>query len=330
MWISPKKVVVASCLVLSGVLAMTPAYARTYKIAHAFAATHPFTAGLERFAKNIDTASNGRIKFDVVHGGVLGGEVEMIPQIMSGSLDSAVFGGISVFQSFSSKAAITELPFLFPDAKTAFAAFDGKLGDLVAQQIINPLGIEVLGYMENGFRHFTNNKRPIIKPEDMKGIKFRSAASPLRLKMFEALGTTAVPIALPELFTALQQGTVDGQENPLVTIESSKFYEVQKYLSLSGHIFDVAPIVISQDVWKSFSAEDKALIQAAMNDAKIFQRELCANANEKILEKLKASGMQINAIDKELFVKAVQPVWDGFIKEHGRELIDAAISADKK
>ena len=306
-----------------------PATAATYKIAHIFAPSNPINVASEKFAEDVAKESNGNIKFEVLHSGVVGGEVEIISQVMSGSLEFAATGGIGMFQNFSPKAGVEELPFLFANVESAHRAADGEFGKLVAEQIINPLGLVTLGYMENGFRHFTNNKRPIVVPDDMKGIKFRSASSPIRIKMFEALGSQAIPMAFPELFTGLQQGTVDGQENPVVNIYSSKFYEVQKYLSLSGHIYSFGPFIVNQKFWKSLKQEDRDMIQKNLDVAVKYQRQLCRDTEIEMLADMEKKGMAVNKIDTEAFKAKMQPVWDIFIKQHGDELLKAAQKASQ-
>jgi tripartite ATP-independent transporter DctP family solute receptor len=233
--------------------------------------------------------------------------------------------GIQIFQGYNKLSAFEELPFLFPDAAAAHQAYDGKLGDLITQDILEPVGVKVLCYWENGFRHFTNNKRPITTPDDMSGIKFRSAQSPLRIKMFEILGSSAIPMAFPEVFTGLQQGTVDGQENPLPVIESSRFYEVQKYLSLSGHIYSVAMFLMNPARLASFSPEDQKIIADASIVARDLQREINAKEAETALAKMKEAGIEVNTVDRELFVEKVQPVWDIFRADGGDYLIKAAL-----
>ncbi|MCF6096464.1 DctP family TRAP transporter solute-binding subunit [Thermovorax subterraneus] len=297
----------------------------TLKVAHIFAPTHPANKGLEKFAELVAQKTNGKVKVDIYHSGVLGGDTEELQQVIAGSLDAAIIMGIDIWQGMDKRAAVEGLPFLFKDEKHAHAALDGEFGELLKKEVLEPTGVKVLAFWENGFRHFTNNKRPIRTPEDMKGIKFRSSQSPIRIKMFNVLGSSAIPIAFPELYTALQQGTVDGQENPLPVIESSRFYEVQKYLSLSGHLYNAGVFIINPKVWESYPEDVKKAIQEAAIEARDYERKLNSEENDKIIERLKAAGMQVNEIDRESFVKAVQPIWEDFKKEFGSELVDAAL-----
>lgn len=318
-------------LLFSLCLASLPApeaFSREYKLGHIFNPTHSINVTLEEFAKNVEAATNGEIKFSILHSSVLGGDVEMLSQLVMGSLDGCALGGIGIFENFNTAAAIDEVPFLFPDSAAAHKAQDGKFGQLVAEKIVEPQNLQCLGYMENGFRNFTNNKRPIVKPEDMRGIKFRSAPIPLRIRMFQALGADAIPMSFAELFTALQQGTVDGQENPLPMIESSKFNEVQKYLSLSGHIYTTVPLLINNRAWQSMSPEHQEIVRGEMRKAVEKQRLMAAEAEARLRAELAEKGMEITEIDKAAFVAAVQPVWEEYTDKNGklgRDLIDAAV-----
>ncbi|SBV97387.1 conserved exported hypothetical protein [uncultured delta proteobacterium] len=322
-----KKRVLSLILSLCLVAFLAPSsFAKAYKMGHIFQPTHSINVALEQFAKNVNEATKGEIQFSILHSSVLGGDVEMLSQLVMGSLDGCALGGIGIFENFTPSAAIDEVPFLYPNSEAAHKAQDGKFGALVAKTIIEPQNLQCLGYMENGFRNFTNNKRPVVKPEDMKGIKFRSAPVPLRVKMFQVLGADAVPMSFAELFTALQQGTVDGQENPLPMIEASKFYEVQKYLSLSGHIYTTVPLLINNRVWNSFTPEQQKIVREEARKAIENQRKMAAEAEAKLRTELAQKGMVVNEIDKEAFIKAVQPVWEEYIKKNGRDLIDAAVN----
>lgn len=321
--------VLAVCI--SVFVAPDVAYAKPVKInvAHIFTATHPATVGLEKFKAIVEEKTNNQVAVDIYHSGVLGGDVEELQQVIAGSLDAAIIMGISIWQGYDPRAAMEEIPFLFQTAEGVHKALDGEFGNVLAKDVLEPVGVKVLAYWENGFRHFTNNKRSIVKPEDMSGFKIRSAESQIRLEMFKNLNASAIPMAFPELFTGLQQGTVDGQENPLAVIESSKFYEVQKYLSLSGHIYNAGVFIINPKLWGSLTEEQRSIIQDAANECRDYERNIIAAEEDAILEKLKAEGMIVNEVDKEAFLETVKPVWDMFIDQYGSELIDLAIKSSQ-
>jgi tripartite ATP-independent transporter DctP family solute receptor len=288
--------------------------------------SHPTQKALLGLAEEGNQVSNGSLKFTIIGGGALGGDEDEIQQVITGSLDAAVIQGISLFQSMDKRLAVEEVPFLFESREQAYKAVDGAYGQKVAE-ILEGLGLHVLAYWENGFRHFTNNVRPIVEPADMNGIKFRSASSEIRLKMFNQLGSSAVPMPFNELFTALQQGTVDGQENPLSNIYSAKFNEVQKYLSLSGHIWNSAVFVINPKRWDGLSDEHKQILQDLAVKYRDQNRKMIAEEDQRIIDELKALGMEVNEVNVQSFREAVKPIMDIYTQENGDELLNLALQA---
>lgn len=302
---------------------------REISIGHVYAETNTMNIALEKFAEVVKQETNGEINVNVLHSGVLGGEMEHIAQVIGGLLDGAMIGGTNMLQNYNKRAAVEDLPFLYRNEEHERKATDGLYGQKVKEEIIEPLGVKHICYIEHGFRHFTNNVHPIYVPEDMKGLKIRVPQLPLRIEWFKFLGANPVPIALPELFTALQQGAVDGQENPLSTIESSKFYEVQKYLSLSNHSCSIAFVILNNKVWASLTEKQQAAFLKAGQEATKLSRELYDEEAGRIITKFKDYGMKINSINREAFVEAVQPVWEKFVKEQGRDLLDLIIETGK-
>ena len=289
-------------------------------VAHVLSDTHPEHVGLVGMAKELKERTNGSVQLNVIPGGALGSESDEINQVTTGALHMALIQGISLFQGIDSRLSVEEVPFLFQSREQAYKAVDGEFGSRVSQ-ILGDKGIHVIAYWENGFRHFTNSKRPITKPADMQGIKFRSAPSEIRLQMFQELGASAIPMAFTELFTGLQQGTVDGQENPLSIISSSKFYEVQKYLSLSGHIWNTSVLIVNPGVWAKLSDDQKKAVQELSFKYRDQVRKEIANQDTKIVEELKAKGMQVNEVDKAAFQAAVQNVTKTYVQKNGDELL---------
>lgn len=301
---------------------------KTMKIAHNQAESHPVHQALLQFKDEVESATNGSIIVDIYPNGQLADDTTGIDQVKLGSIQASVaMASIGTFNDAGTAyGCVEELPFLFADSEEARAAWDGALGDLMTARA-ETQGLKVINYWENGFRNMTNNIRPIVTPEDMKGIKFRVATSEIRSKTFEELNASAITIAFSELFTALQQGTVDGQENPLSIIQSSQFYEVQKYLSLSHHIYNTATFIMNPAFWESLTEEEQSVITTAAENAK----ETCRVKNDEFeasaIDELKAEGMEVNEIDMEAFVEAVQPVWAYYTDTYGEEaqaLIDAA------
>lgn len=294
------------------------------KISHQNASTHPVQKGFLRFKELVEEKSNGSMTCDIYDSAVLGNDTSNLQQVISGTLDAAMIMGVAIWQGYDSRAGIEEIPFLFSDYESARAAWDGEFGDYVTKELITPQGGHVVGYWENGFRHFTNNIRAIKLPADMAGIKFRTAESEIRISMFETMKASAIVMAFSELYSAMQQGTVDGQENPLSNIVSASFYEVQKYLSLSGHIYNTSVFIFSDTFWNSLTGEQQKIIVDASDEAKIYTRELNSTAEEEYLKTCKESGMEVNEVDKDAFVDAVQPVWNNFSAKYGSDLIKLA------
>lgn len=182
-------------------------------------------------------------------------------------------------------------------------------------------GIKVLGWWENGFRNITNNVRSVEKPEDLAGLKIRVTSDKVRLATFEGLGAEPAPLSFGELYSALQQGLFDAQENPLAIIYSASFFEVQKYVSLSEHIWGAATLTMSKSVWDKISAEDQAIVMEAATSWGLKQRNMVAAANDELIAQLEAKGMQFNEVDKAAFIAAVEPIWESQKDVYGEELL---------
>lgn len=299
----------------------------TLKIAHVNSQSHPAHLALVKFKDMVESQTNGGVKVDIYDSSVLGGELEEIQQVIDGSLTAAMVMGMSNWQSMVPETAIEELPFMYPDVESARAAFDGAYGDYVKENWIEPTGLKVLCFWESGFRHFTNNVRPIYTPADMVGIKFRSAQSEIRVKMFEALGASATIINFSELYTALQQGTVDGQENPLSIITANGFYDVQKYLSLSGHFYSTALFIVNPDFWASLPAEYQEIIQAASEECRDYDRQLSSESEADMIQTCKDNGMEVNEIDADAFKSAMDSVWTLYTDKYGTDAVNLALTS---
>lgn len=290
--------------------------------------THPVNIALESFKKEVEERTNGSITVKIFPSAILGDDNTNMDQVRLGVIESAItMGAIGnlVMGSNDPLSMFEELPFLFPDAASARKAWDGPIGEryiaLGAKH-----GLKVLCFWENGFRNMTNNVRPIVGPEDMKGIKFRIAPSEIRQVLFKTLNATAIPMAFAELFTGLQQGTVQGQENPLSIIQTSKFYEVQKYLSLSRHIYNTATFYVNPAWFNSLTKDEQKIIQEASEHARDYMRKLNDDFEANALSFLESKGMKINKVDSAAFAKASEPVWKYFIAKFpgSQELIDLA------
>jgi len=236
------------------------------------------------------------------------------------TIDGGLIGGGS-FQSIDPRFGVEALPYAWKDHQTAYKAMDGEIGKFLLG-ILESKGIKGISWWENGFRHITNNKRPIVVPKDMEGLKIRVTPDKMRLDTFKALGASPIPINFGELYTALQQGVVDAQENPLGIIYANAFYEVQKYLSLSGHTWGSALLCFNSSAWKRIPDRDKPVVEAIANKWRDRERQQIINEESDMLAKLKEKGMKVNEVDKEAFRAAVQPVWKDYESVFGKDLME--------
>lgn len=308
---------------LSGLLvvgSLTMADAKTLQVGHILSETHPTHIALTEMAEDLAAQSNGELELEVFANGILGTHLELINQVKAGAIDMALIPGISPFQGMDARLGVEEIPFLFADREAAYAAVDGPFGDKVTE-ILADNGVTALAYWENGFRHFTNNVRPVKSVEDMKGIRFRSDTSRMRLAMFEELGASAIGMSFAELFTGLQQGVVDGQENPLSIINSAKFFEVQDYLSLSGHLWGAAVLIINPAIYDAMSDEEKALLKTLAETHRDKVRAAITAEDERLVGELAEKGMKVNEVDRDAMREATKGVRQIYVDANGDELL---------
>lgn len=291
----------------------------TLKAGHAAPPSHPYQLGLEEFAKLVDQKTQGKVKIQTFHSSQLGNEREMIEGLQMGTLDMTLIS-TAPLAGFSNKFLVLDLPFVFSSPEHAYKVLDGQIGAEILDSL-KEKGIIGLTFWENGFRHVTNSKKAIIHPADLKGIKVRTMENPIHMASFSQVGADPTPMAFGELFTALQQKTVDGQENPLPLIWTSNFHEVQKYLSLTGHFYAAAPLLISKNVWDKLSPEAQTAIREAAVEARKFERDQIQKMDKELVEKLKQKGVTISTVDKDEWVKAMMPVYKQFESKIGADII---------
>lgn len=289
---------------------------------HAMPEDTPAAKMIEEMAERVEEKTEGRVSFDIFPNSQLGSETEMLEQLQLGTMDSAGIM-IGTMQALDPKLAIEDLPYMWKDIDHARAAYEGEFGEHLAE-IIGEQGLQQFGYLEWGYRHVSNNKKPIVKPEDMKGMKIRVAETKLRVDAFEEIGALPTVLAFSELYGALQQGTIDAQENPLSNVVAPKFYEVQDYVSMTEHFYNTVMLVVSEDVWNKIDEQDQEIL---LEEAKIAQQEIVVKNDEQEAEYrdiLLDKGMEINDdVDKEAFREAMLPVYDKWEKDvFGEELMD--------
>lgn len=315
-------------LLLAGVLVLGLAVAANaadfvFKLGHIADPENPYAKGAEKFAQLVKEKTGGKVEIQVFPSSQLGNQRDLVEGTQFGTIDFTMTS-TAVLGNFLPEAAVFDLPFIFRDVQHAYKALD-TVGMEIAQKL---QGMKLLAYYENGVRHMTNSKRPIRKPEDMKGLKIRVMEQPIYIEMIKALGGNPTPMAFGELFTALQQGVVDGQENPAAHIYTARFFEVQKYISLTAHTYSAEPMLVSLAAWNKLPKDLQEKVQAAANESKDWQRDLCRQLEEGYWTKIKESGKsEINRdVDKQAFADATRGVWAMFEKKVGKENIEKIVA----
>jgi len=277
--------------------------------------------GVVVFAKEIEKRTNGRYIIKNFYSGALGGERESIESVQLGTQELTVTSTGPV-PNFVPEVKILDIPFLFRDKAHAHAVLDGPIGQELLKQF-EPKGFKALAWAENGVRHMTNNKRPVNVPGDLKGLKMRTMENPIHIAAYKTLGIVPTPMAFPEVFTALQQGTVDGQENPLSVILAAKLDQVQKHLSLTGHVYSPAVWLMNKGVFDKLSAADKQAFLDAAKEGTKANRARVAEDDAKGVAELRKRGMTvIENLDKAKFVATMAPAFADFEKQFGKAAID--------
>jgi tripartite ATP-independent transporter DctP family solute receptor len=307
----------AAGLVMSGAaLAQT-----TMKISISTAQNSHQGVAIDTFAREVEKRTNGRYKVQTFYSGSLGGERESIEAVQLGTQE-LTFTSTGPVPNFVPETKILDVPFLFRDKAHARAVLDGPIG----QDLLKPFeakGMKALAWAENGFRHMTNSKRSVNTPEDLKGLKMRTMENPVHIAAYKSFGIVTTPMAFPEVFTALQQGTVDGQENPLSVIIAAKFDQVQKHLSLTGHVYSPCVLLMNKAAFDKLSAADKQAFLDAAKEATKANRARVDEDDAKGVADLRAKGMTvIDNVDKTKFVQALAPVNAEFEKQFGKANID--------
>ena len=275
------------------------------------------------FVEEMSKRSGGKLKVKSFADASLGSDIQMQNALIGGAQEMMV-GSTATLVGIVKDFAVFDLPFLFNNEQEADAVFDGPFGRKLADKL-EEKGLVGLVYWENGFRNLTNSKRPVEKVEDLKGIKLRVMQNPVYIDMFNSFGANAVPLSFSELFTAMETGTVDGQENPVTTIQSSKFYEVQKYLTISKHVYSPWIVLASKRWYDGLSADERKILNEAAAASRDFERKDSREASKQSIAYLKDKGMQINELSNaELgrMRKMVKPAMDKFAADGGADLLN--------
>ncbi|CAM3560648.1 TRAP transporter substrate-binding protein [Aeromicrobium ponti] len=296
------------------------------KAGHSLTEDHPYHIGLLELAKNVEERTDGKVKIEVFPLSQLGAERELTEALTLGTADMSV-SSTAPIANFYPEIGIVDMPFLFESREHAYKVLDGEVGQELLKGMEN-VGIVGLAWGENGFRHITNAKQPINKPEDLKGLKIRTQENPIHLDAFNALGAKPTPMAWTEALTALQQGVVDAQENPIVVADTYKLYEAnQKYMTLTGHLYSPAVIMFSKSVWDTLPGEYQDILKEESKKAGDQIRDLITKSDEESLKVLKEQGMEIvEEVDVAPFREAIQPVYEKYESEFGKEKLDAILN----
>jgi tripartite ATP-independent transporter DctP family solute receptor len=307
-----------------------PAFAQIeIKLGHVGEPGSLFQQSADEFARRANAKLAGKAKVVVYGSSQLGGDKEMLQKLKLGTIDLALPS--TVMTSEVDLFGIFELPYIVKDRehmkRIEKDVFWPSLAPLTEKK-----GLKVLAVWENGYRHITDNQRPIKVPADLKGIKLRVPEGKWRVKMFQDYGANPSPMKFSELFTALQTGVMDGQENPLTQIYSAKLQEVQKYLSLSGHVYTPAYVTAGSRKFNALPADVRKVLEDTARETQAFVYETAAKADTDLLAKLKQAGMQVNEVDKDAFIAASKPIYEAFGQEvaGAQPLIARAVALGKK
>lgn len=312
-------------------LTVGQAWAKELRFGHVGPAFHGQHLGAMAMAKYVEEKTGGAVKINVFPMGQLGGEVSLADQVQSGTLDIASVS-TAILQNYVPQCALVDLPFIYPNRQTAYAVLDDREFQDKLFSFFPAKGFVAVGYTENEFRDVTNSKRPIRKPEDLKGLKIRVMESPVLLDTFKQFGASPVPMSFPEIYNALQQGVIDAQENPAYTSILMKFTEVNKHLTLTKHSLTECIIIVTPEVWKGLSPREQQIFRDGAAACIKTNREVSAahvskmpkieKSMDDILKDQKVEVVTLTDQERAAFVDAVKPVWDKYRQFCGPDFYD--------
>ena len=315
-------IAVLSLLVTTGVGRAAEISERTLRVGFVQPKDHPQGLALHKFADAVAKKSDGKLKVRIFGDGVLGGDAAVISALQGGTIEMTLVA-TGLLTGHVKDFGIFDLPYLFDNYKEADAVLDGPIG----KRLLDPLpekGLLGLTYWDHGFRNLTNSRRPIASPDDIKGLKVRVLQLPIHIEMFNALGANAVPMPFPELYTALETRTVDAQENTFSSIETSKFNEVQKYVSTTNHVYQPLILLFSKRIWDRLSNDERTILSQAATEVQAEARSMSRDANVKALEDLKGKGMTVTEYSPQAIAQTrerLKPVVEKHSKDFGETLV---------
>lgn len=283
------------------------------RLAHAMNEGGLYYIGAEKFKEIVERESGGRIQITTYPSRQLGGDRDIQEGVQIGTIEAGISGSPAVL--LNDYFALVDAPYLFVNRDHVAKVTEGPLG----RRLVAPLedeGVVHLSFIENGYRHITNNIRPIIVPEDLVGIKMRVPESPVRLLTFQTYGSSPVPMSSAELFSALQQNIVDGQENPLSHIWEQSWHEVQRYMSISGHVYSFGHLLMNKQLFDSLSPDLQDILRQAGLEAAAYTRQIGQRNDDEMVSKFEDFGLTVDYVDTAAFVRASQPVWQRIVADN--------------
>ncbi|TXT42933.1 MAG: TRAP dicarboxylate transporter subunit DctP [Spirochaetes bacterium] len=321
-----KAMFIPMLLALSATMSFAAPYKAELKLASATSMSHTYNVGAQYFAKLVSERTGGRITFKLFPDGQLGkGERELLEAVQQGSIDVYV-GSTGPLGGFSPSIQILDIPFLFRDYGHVDKVLDGSIGNSLLADL-DKVQMKGLAFWENGFRNLTNSKKVIKTPADARGLKIRTMENPVHIQAWKTAGVNPTPMAWGEVYGALQQGVIDGQENPVAVILQVKVYEVQKQLALTQHVYSPAVLIMSARRWNQMPKEDQEIVLQAAKEGAVYQRNLGRQNEEQMLAELQKNGVTVTRdVDKAAWVAAMKPAFDAFSAQFGKEKIDAILN----
>jgi tripartite ATP-independent transporter DctP family solute receptor len=317
-------------LALTSLMAASPALAndakeRTIKLSYVTSKDSPYGLGVAKFAELAAARSGGKLKVRGYSDGQLGAEVQSISAAQGGVLEMSLVSTAAAAGNVR-ELALFDFPFLFNDEREAHAVLDGPVGRQLLDKFTDR-GLVGLCYWEVGFRHVTNSRRPVTKLEDLKGLKIRTIQNPVFVDVFAALGANPTPMAFTEVYTALESRALDGQETPYNIVYTSRFHEVQKFLSATGHIYGPGVMLVGKKFWDQLSGDERRILQDACAEARDFERKAVRDLDARVLTEMQAKGLVVNAIspaERARMREAVRPVIEKYTAVVGPDLVKQA------
>lgn len=314
----------------AAVVAAGSAIAQTeVKLGYALAPESHYGVAALEWEDVVEAETDGAFDFTHFPSSGLGGEREVIEGLQIGTIEATIVSS-GTLSNFVPEVGVFDIPFLFRDLAHARAVLDGPIGqDMLAK--FDDVGLKALAWGEQGFRHITNNRNAIAGPDDVAGMKLRTMENPTHITAFETLGAAPTPMAWPEVISALQQGTIDGQENPLSVITSAKLFEVQDYLTLSGHVYSPAVMLVSGPFWEGLSEEQQQAFEEGAEAAKVAMRAYVDDVEQSGVETLTAAGMDVGDLspdERAAFQEALAPAYEEYSAEYGADMIEAIIATE--